>query len=94
MLIEVTDFAKKKLNALLAKEDTKKHFKFYVAGRNWSGPTFGLALAEPEEDYFKMEAEGYTFSMEKNIPDLYKKFTIHYIEDKYRRGFVARGEKK
>ncbi len=93
MLIEVSDFAKRKLNELLTKEDTEKHFKFYIAGRNWSGPTFGLVLAEPEQDYFKMEAEGYVFSMEESISNAYKKFAIDYIEDKYRRGFVARGEK-
>lgn len=93
MLIEVSDFARKKLDSQLAKEESEKHFKFYIAGHNWSGPTFGLVLAEPEEDYFKMEAEGYIFSMEENIPKEYKKFTIDYIESKYRSGFVARGQK-
>lgn len=93
MVIEVSSFAKKKLNRLLEKEDAEKHFKFYIAGRNWSGPTFGLVLAEPEEDYFKMESEGYIFSMEENISKTYKKFTIDYIESKYRSGFVARGQK-
>lgn len=92
-MIQVTDFARKKLNELLAKEDKEKYFKFYIAGHNWSGPTFGLVLAEAEEGYLKIDAEGYKFAMEDGLQDIYKKFTIDYIDGKYRRGFVARGEK-
>lgn len=93
MVIEVTDFAKKKLSQLLRKEDKKEYFEFYIAGRNWRGPTFGLVLAELEKGYFVVEAEGYKFAMENGLPDIYKKFVIDYIDDKYRSGFVARGEK-
>ncbi len=93
MIIEITDFGKKKLDEKLKKKDGKGYFRFYVAGRNWSGPTFGLVLEEAKEEEIKMTAEGYRFAMEEWIEESYKKFTIDYIADKYRSGFVARGQK-
>lgn len=93
MVIEITDFAKKRMNELLAKSETETYFNLYIAGRNWRGPTFGLVLAEPKANYFKMDAEGYQFAMEDGIQDLYRKFAIDFIQDTFRSGFVARGEK-
>lgn len=93
MVIEITDFGKKKLDEKLKEKEGKGHFRFYVAGRNWSGPTFGLVLEEPKEEEIELITEGYKFAMEDWMEQSYKKFAIDYIVDKYRSGFVARGQK-
>lgn len=95
MVIEVTDLAKKELDIVLEAADEGKRLKIYVAGHGWAGPSFGMALEEPEEEDLQVDVDGYPFLVGDGLEDIYDKFVVDYTNNPLRRGFmIVPGEAK
>lgn len=87
MVIDLTSEANDKLKELMATKDGDKFLKIYVAAYGWGGPSFGLALEEPKEDEEVIKSGEYSFVMDKELSDLYGKFTVDYSDNWLKRGF-------
>lgn len=94
MVIEITDMAKKELDQVLKSKDTQKRLKIYVAGYGWGGPSFAMALEEPEEEDFIIDIDGYPFTVGDGLEEVYDKFVVDYNDSSFRRGFMIIPEKK
>lgn len=93
MIIEITDEARRKLDSILAKKDSKelleKKLRIYVSGSGWGGTTLGLVLEEPKEGDSEIEIDGYKFAVGDGLGDLYQKFMIEFMDNKYRPKFIV-----
>ena len=93
MVIEVTDMAKKELDEVLKSKDPAKRLKIYVAGHGWGGPSFGMALEEPEEEDFQLDVDGYPFTVGDGLEEVYDKFVVDYNDSSFRKGFMITPER-
>ena len=87
MVIDITSEATEKLSELLASKDGEKFLKIFVAAYGWGGPTFGLALEEPNEDQELIKSGDFDFLIDKELLDSYGKFTVDYSDNWMKRGF-------
>ena len=87
MVIDLTSEATEKLTELMATKEGNKFLKIDVAAYGWGGPSFGLALEEPKEDDEVIKSGDYNFVMDKELSDLYGKFTVDYSDNWLKRGF-------
>lgn len=94
MVIEVTDVAKKELDEVLKSKDAEKRLKIYVAGHGWGGPSFGMALEEPEEEDLLVDVDGYPFTVGDGLEEIYDKFVVDYNNSSFRKGFMITPDKK
>lgn len=65
-----------------------KNFKIFVQSYGWTGPVFGMAQGEPENNQATYEESGMTFSMDKEIAEIINFFEIDYQSGWLRKGFV------
>lgn len=87
MVIDITSEATEKLKELMETKGEDKFLKIFVAAYGWGGPSFGLALEEPKEDDEVIKSGEYNFIMDKELWDLYGKFTVDYSDNWLKRGF-------
>lgn len=87
MVIDITSEATEKLKELMASKEENKLLKIFIAAYGWGGPSFGLALEEPKEDDEVIKSGDYNFVMDKELLDLYGKFTVDYSDNWLKRGF-------
>ena len=53
--------------------------RVFVSGMGWSGPQFNLSLDEVNEDDLSVEADNFTFVVEKELVDEFGTFEIKYF---------------
>ena len=71
MVINLTNKAKEKLNELFPEMEQNKALRIYIAGYGWGGPSFAMALEEPNDTDLKFSLDGYDFVMEKEFEQVY-----------------------
>lgn len=55
--------------------------RVFVSGMGWSGPQFNLSLDEVNEDDLSVEADNFTFVVEKELVDEFGTFEIKYFDE-------------
>lgn len=73
--------------------DELKVHRITINGFGWGGPVFGITLDEKFEGDFVKEIDGFKFAVESNLIDQFGNFTIDYISNFFRKGFVVSTEK-
>ena len=89
MKINLSDKAKEKLDELFPKMESDKALRLYVAAYGWGGPSFGMALEEPEDTDLRYTVDGYDFIVEEGFDQVYQGFEIGYTDSLLRKGFTV-----
>jgi len=87
MNIKVTSEAIKHLKDRY--NDSNRAFRVMINGFGWGGPVFGIVLDEQLEGDHLEEKEGMKFVVNSDILTQFGTFTIDYISNFFRKGFVV-----
>lgn len=88
MIINISDRAKEKLDEVLSSKTDGKALRIHIAAYGWGGPSFGMALEEPQENDLKISVDGFDFIMEEGFDQIYNHFDIGYSDSFLRKGFT------
>lgn len=69
--------------------NTDRAFRVMINGFGWGGPVFGIVLDEQLEDDHLEEKEGIKFVVNTDILNQFGTFTIDYMSNFFRKGFVV-----
>lgn len=88
MELNVSNEAISQLNKIIEEKNAEKNIRVYIAGVGWGGPTFGLALEEPQENDLVQEVGDLKFVFAEDMQQLFTKINIDYGQGFFRRGFT------
>ena len=86
-MIQITDEAKDKIQDLLSR-NSGKYLRVFIKGMGWSGPSFGMALDEPEEKEQTVQVDGLDFLIADFAMPFMDGSTIDYIKLPDSEGFI------
>jgi len=87
MKIKVTEEALEQLRNRY--NDVNKAFRVMINGFGWGGPVFGIVLDEQSTEDHMEEKEGIKFIVNTDISDQFGTFTVDYMSNFFRKGFVV-----
>jgi HesB-like selenoprotein len=88
MNINVAPAAAIALKKILEAKESDKPVRLYVAGFGCSGPSFGLAFDDKKDEDLAASTEGIDFIMQPELHEQYGDFTIEYVDEEARKGFI------
>ena len=88
MNVNLTQSASDALKKILAAKESDKPVRLYVAGFGCSGPSFGLAFDDRKEEDLETNANEINFIMQTELFEQYGDFTIEYVDEDARKGFI------
>lgn len=80
MKINITEEGKKAILDKVNFKKDEKNVRIYVSGVGWGGPVFGIALDDAKENDYVENKEAFNVSIEKDLIETFKGFTIDFIE--------------
>jgi iron-sulfur cluster assembly protein len=94
-MFEVTETATEKVREFFKSRDGISPLRVFIAGSGCSGPQLGMALDEPGENDEIIEADGFTFLIEKPLLEEAKPIKVDYVVSPQGEGFIiSSGMKK
>jgi len=88
MNVNLTQPAAEALKKILEAKESDKPIRLYVAGFGCSGPSFGLAFDDKKDEDLAANAGGMDFIMQPELHEQYGDFTIEYVDEETRKGFI------
>lgn len=93
MEINLTKRAQEELKKVMKFRKEKKALRIYLAGHDWCGPSFGLALDEYRKGDNLVEICGQTILYKDHLIDNLGSLIIDYTDDGLRKGFTVKSNK-
>lgn len=87
-MLEVTEKATEKVKEFFKSRDTVSPLRIFVAGVACSGPQLGMALDEANDNDEKIETDGFTYVVERQLLEDAKPIKVDFITTDQGEGFI------